>query len=435
MINENIMAGKNLSSHSLSSKWVTFSLIPMSLLLNQANVVFNINFSFSDFFLCMLVIVLGAKGEIQIPIRFLGFFLILSVVTISTAVWAAPVIFHVAPDYIGIIQEYVKLCALFLYCIVGYNLTKMGYLTKVIKWFSIGAVMIGIIAIIYTALPITNFHSLLYFDDLRYRGLMNDPNYFSVVQASAIVYYMFNKKNKAIFRLVNIAILGFSILVTGSKTGMIILLALFGLKGFEWLFRQGRGLLRLLFVTVLFILLIVFALIVVQNFSEVISYISSFIPGFQRVEVLFTDFNSAIHSEGSTRDLTWGNALQLIQLSPIFGIGIGSYSNIAMALFGSNVIAHNTYLQLFAEWGSLLAIVFFIYLFYTMLIVSIDRKRAHSASLLIRNMMIPFIIGSLSLSLNNARLLWILLGALTFYIMNKNFNKIYRKEENEWITE
>src|SRR5699024_6808621 len=152
-------------------------------------------------------------------------------------------------------------------------------------------------------------------------------------------------------------------------------------------------------------------------------------PGFQRITELFTDFDGAISDSGSTRDIAWGNAIKLIQLSPIAGIGIGGYSKITMFLFGSPTIAHNTYLQLAVEWGLILATISIGYLIFLMIVTAYDFSEKRELIQKVRFMLLAFLIGSFALSLNNARLLWVLVGALVccFYQSNKNKFEKYVK--------
>lgn len=417
MAKENSLLKVDSATQGSDLRIFTFFVICMSLLLNQANVIFNVNLSFSDFFLLLVVIILILKNSFYVPVKFGLFFMVLSFVSVFTAIFWIPARFSLVPSTGGaVLTEYVKLIALFLYCIVGFNLARANDLGPVLKWFSIGSLVMAIISVGYTLLPSLPLRHVLFYADTRYRGLMNDPNYFCVIQAAAIVYFVSNKKMRFSVRWLSVVLLSFSILLSGSKTGMIVLLSLAFLKILNELFFRKHNLKQIIGLFILTAVFTVCFVAVLENFRLFLDRLSQIIPEFQRVQVLFTDFNGSFQTAGSTRGLAWGAAFKLIKMSPFLGTGLGTYSSLADSLFNTEVIAHNTYLQLFAEWGSVLALVFFCYLFYLILTTLIDKRVKSPESVICRNMMIPFIIGSLSLSLNNARLLWILLGALAFYV-------------------
>src|SRR5690625_7755465 len=74
------------------------------------------------------------------------------------------------------------------------------------------------------------------------------------------------------------------------------------------------------------------------------------------------------------------------------------------------MLAHNTYLQGSAEWGLILAVVFFVWLArHTFLRpLEISHRAAWAIS---SNALLVLLVGSLGLSLNYSRLFWVLLGA------------------------
>src|SRR5699024_11847161 len=72
--------------------------------------------------------------------------------------------------------------------------------------------------------------------------------------------------------------------------------------------------------------------------------------------------DSAVGASGSERGDAWDVALAVIALSPALGVGVGTYLTVANEVTGIPMLAHNTYLQVSAEWGLILAIVFFVWL-------------------------------------------------------------------------
>ncbi|MDD4146844.1 MAG: hypothetical protein PHS83_07135, partial [Clostridia bacterium] len=75
------------------------------------------------------------------------------------------------------------------------------------------------------------------------------------------------------------------------------------------------------------------------------------------------------------------------------------------------ITAENTYLQLAAEWGLPVAIIFFSYLFYVISKATFSRKNKGETDSILRDILIIFLISSLAISLNHARLFWVVLGA------------------------
>lgn len=66
---------------------------------------------------------------------------------------------------------------------------------------------------------------LLYFDEIRSKGLMNDPNYFAMTQIITLVL-AYKYIHNYIFKVLACGILLWSLTTTGSKTAFIILIVL-----------------------------------------------------------------------------------------------------------------------------------------------------------------------------------------------------------------
>lgn len=396
-------------------KFLIFSLVPMALLLNQANVIFGVNTSLSDFFLFTTILFFPLKKDIRLPITVILFMLILTGSVIFTSFFWDTFHFHFYADPKVVLRDYMKIVAVFLYFTVGYNLARLGLIRNVLKWFSIGAVCLGGLSILATFITIPPLQDIIFYGGNRFRGFMNDPNFFAVVQSTALMYFLEDPSIKPKIRVISCLILFLSLLTSGSKTGMILLIIIIGFKGMQTVFTKKLNKRKLALITLFLIIFVVLLFLFVTYFTSILNELSQVIPGFQRVTELFTNFEGAISDSGSTRDLAWGNASRLIQLSPFLGIGIGTYSDLAMFLFGNSTIAHNTYLQLAVEWGVILTVIFISYLFYHMIVAPHYSKEENTSSKLLRDMLIPFLVGSLSLSLNNARLFWLLFGALVFF--------------------
>lgn len=391
-----------------------FLLLPMALLLNQSNVIYGVNLSLADFVTFLLVIGLFFKRSLKLPRSVVCFFLILSVVLFSTTFFGDLFRFQYSAQIQAVLRDYIKLLAVFIYFVVGYNLARSADFYLVLKGFAIGAIIMALVAVATSFMEIPQLKATLYFGGNRFRGLMNDPNYFAVIQSSALMFFWSDPKIATRWRIIATCFLLFSILTSGSKTGLILIGILILFEVIRSLTLKQLHLSKVILLVLALILFLVFLPFVIKNAETLLTAVADLIPGFKRVTELFTDFEGAISDSGSSRDMAWGNALSLIKAAPIFGIGIGVYSDLAFSLFGTRTIAHNTYLQLGVEWGSLFTVLFFAYVFFHLMWESITPSK-NKLSLMTRNMLLPFIVGSLSLSLNNARLFWLLLGGLIYY--------------------
>lgn len=411
MLEENLVVAQQKSN----SKLLAGCLLMLALLLNQSKVIAQVNLSFADFFMALLVVLLFFRWQLFLPKRISLFFLVVIIVTLATATLWVPLKFAVQASSLSILANVVKLVTVFLYFLVGYSVTKIGQLDLLLKWFAWGATGIAILAVLYSLIPGLPLKQALYFGDTRFSGLMNDPNYFSVLQCSALVYFLFNQHLHSLVRWGADLVLVFSILVSGSKTGLLTLAAIMLGKIIEWGIIRPGGRLKKVTSLVGLVGLVGLVLVFWTNLPLLVGLISRYVPEFERVAVLFTNFGDALHAEGSTRDLAWGNAVKLMQSSPLVGIGVGTYSYLAEHFYGTKVIAHNTYLQLLVEWGIPLASFSFGYLCWLMG-KSFQKIKSLRAQPWVNLMIIPFLIGSFALSLNNARIFWVLFGAVYYYV-------------------
>lgn len=124
------------------------------------------------------------------------------------------------PDSLKLFNGYTKLLAVFMYFLVGYNLARMERGYEILKWFSVSSVLIGIFA--FSPPLLGRRIDFLYYGSNRFRGLMNDPNYFSVLQSCAIAYVLGTQRH-VLKKYVALFILAGSILMSGSKTGVVTL--------------------------------------------------------------------------------------------------------------------------------------------------------------------------------------------------------------------
>lgn len=399
--------------------YLTIVLFFMAVLLNQSNILFGINVSLADAFCMLLLIFFLIKNQLTIPYIPLLYFFLTSIFVILTAIFFVPAKFNTNLEPINIASDYVKLIAVFIYFLIGYNLSKIKLIKKTLKWYSVFGLFIGVVGIIYTLLNIQTFSSTFFYAGTRFRGLMIDPNYYSVLQVTSLVFITRTETIKNRYKLLAIAIVVISVLLSGSKTGTLTCASYLFFRGLEYLFTKEKK----WFLTVLYFflggILILLILTTISYIKENINVLSSSIPSFSRVLFLITNFTEAISSNGSGREDAWKTAIQIIQFSPILGIGVGTYSAIAEEMFNMDSVAHNTFLQLAAEWGAPLSFVFFIYVITALGKTTFLTGYKSETILILRDLIFIMLIGSLAISLNNSRSLWLFLGALIASIKQK----------------
>lgn len=391
------------------SRFLSFCLVLMGITLNQSSVLLGINFSLADFVLFFIIAYLVFKRALTIPLKPFIFFLVVSIITLFSATLLVPVRFPYNPDSLKLFNGYTKLLAVFIYFLVGYNLARMERGYEILKWFSVSSVLIGVFA--FSPPLLGRRIDFLYYGSNRFRGLMNDPNYFSVLQSCAIAYVLGTQRH-ALKKYGALLILAGSILMSGSKTGAVTLGVYLCLKLIEPLTQQ-----KIRFRTVM-VWLIVASVVVGASpvlfgkWDDIINYLVKLIPQFERVAVLFRDFGLAMSGGGSSRDITWQTGIELVGSSPIFGVGVGTYTGITTAMWGVRAIAHNTYIQLAAEWGLPISLFFFATVLWHLISSTIKGKSRSELMIVYRDIIVVFLLGSFALSLNNARLFWITLGLL-----------------------
>ncbi|MED4534435.1 O-antigen polymerase [Metabacillus fastidiosus] len=405
----------SIESRNVQSPIVVLLVVLMGAFLNQSNIIFGVNFSFSDFFAIALLLYLIFKNKIDIPIFPTIFFIILSIVVLFTSFFYVPITLHVYAQPVQIISDYIKLIAIFFFFVLGFNLSKLGMLDILVKYFALFGVLIGSIGVFFYIFNISLFANLLFYADIRYRGLMNDPNYFSILQILALVYFSRVKNINFIFKYVSILILISAVLISGSKTGIIVVSCYSILRLIEYIFITRKNL-RTVFLTVILLLIFIgmwsFVINVIQ---DLLNLLVNDIPALSRVQTLFIDFNGAISEGGSGRETAWNTALELVKLSPFIGIGLANYILLGIQFFGVGTLAHNTYLQLIVEWGIPLASIFFIYVFFV-IVKAVFSKKEDTIIKILRDILIVLLLGSVAISLNNARIFWLVLGGLIFYL-------------------
>ncbi|WP_051910464.1 O-antigen ligase family protein [Carnobacterium pleistocenium] len=410
------------------------SVFLLSVFLNQSNVLFGINLSFSDIFIVGVMASLILKQELKLPLSHILVFSAFSILILVHSLYIIPNQYMIAADPLATLIDYTKLLVVFLYYILGFNLTRLKLTAAFLKGFVVGSVGIGFLGILISFVQIPYLSSIMLFGESRLIGLMNDPNFFAVIQCCALSILLRMKPIKMVVRIGAIGIILLSIISSGSKSGIILVV----LYSVYFLIEKVVKMEKATSLKVVGALLSILGLsAIVPNLlrysEELMDVIVERFPIFSRVELLFTDFSSAVSDGGSGRAEVWETALHMIDSAPLLGVGLGNYIPVANQFIHNPNVAHNTYLQLAAEWGIVLTVLFLLYVGSTL----IDNKRSISKNeqenqnrQMIRDILIIFLIASVSISLNNARIFWLVLGMSVFQTRyNQPANQLLKGEK------
>lgn len=394
------------------SRLAFLCLLLMSAFLNQGQTMFGFNISIADFFVFPVFLYFAGSGRLRVRIVYVSFFLLLSVFGFLSVVFIFPHITSLNPSFGIISSGYIKLVASFLYFLLGFSLSEQRWSYAVLKAYSLTAMAIGSFGVALLLSDAGLFRERMFAGSIRLQGLMSDPNYFSVIQVSALVFFLRYNKLSKMLRLLSSLLLTISIIGSGSKTGMVVLIIYLALLLTEKAFRSNR---RTLLLIVLILLVLIFFLSY-DSFASILAEFSNnlsrIIPSFRRVSILFSDFSEAITGEGSSRERVWSTGFGMMFISPIFGVG-SAYSELSTIFFGVRIVSHNTFLQIFAEWGIPLAVCLFIFTAVLIVKASQDKRKGDYVVVIARDIVIVLLIGSMGVSLNNARMFWFFLGLLS----------------------
>ncbi|WP_114853296.1 O-antigen ligase [Brachybacterium sp. YJGR34] len=409
-----LSAGRPVPVIELPELLTLVLLVLLGLALNHSSVILGLNLSLADPVVAVLIIVLLVRGRLWIPVGALVFFLLLSVQLLAVTTLLVPTWTSVPLPVAGTGQEYAKLVVSFLCFLLGVQVVRLGRAELLLRAFVAGAVVVSAIGALSIVVPALHGAGTLFLGGFRFQGLTNDPNNFAVLSVAALAALWYDRGARPPLRIAASTLLIIGILLSASKTGAIALLLLVIWRGFglrsphgEEESSRGRHLLAVTCVLALsaLVLLIAPATGVGGTLSELVARF----PALERTSTLLTSFDTAIAGSGSERESAWATALSLIWFSPILGVGVGTYLDVAVEITGVPVLAHNTYLQVMAEWGLPLALVFLVWT------ARVTMRRPENPALrplwaAASTALLVMLVGSMGLSLNNSRLLWILLG-------------------------
>ncbi len=385
--------------------------------LHHSSVVFGTNLSIADPIAALLLVGFVASRMLVIPQSLAVAALALSASTILTSLLVATYGLTTGVAFVDVLSGYVKLLTSFVFLLLGLSVGLYGRGAILLRWFGIGGAILGTVATAYIVFPgLPRAHEFFY-ASFRFRGLMNDPNYYSVLAVAALTAIWKDDALNRIVKLWAVSVLVIGTLMSGSKTGAVVLFAWGVLISLQALRRRpgpSRRFEKVLLyaIALCFGVAVVYSLALSNGPSNLVSYIESN-RAFNRLLPLLTDFDVAIDEQGSSRALAWGTGIGIITMSPLLGVGVGTYTALAAQLSGVGVLAHNTFIQVGAEWGLVWALIFLTWVCYVLLrrptrSTVRDLQSWASARLVVMVMLF----GSFAISLNNARILWVALGIM-----------------------
>ncbi len=346
-----------------NSKLLTLLLIGLAVFIQQSSVIAGVNVSIADFItLLILVYLLFFANHLLKANHFLQFFIILytyrMIITLCL-LFFDDLIFITVKE---VLASTVKYAFVVIYFYLGMIIFKLGNSKKVIVTsYIISSVTIGLLCIIAGLNKSPLLMKLLYFDEIRSKGLMNDPNYFAMTQIITLVLAYKYIHNLALFKVLACGILLWSLNTTGSKTAFIILIVLAIYFFIKKLF--SRNAVSVVSMLVIMLILLCFTFYNINYYLFQLSDLDA-LPSLDRMASIFEEGFASLNDSGSERSVVWINAISVIKYTLGFGVGLVDYVHIGSQINGILLVAHNTYLQIFAEWGILFGALFIIFMLY-----------------------------------------------------------------------
>lgn len=294
-----------------------------------------------------------------------------------------------------------------------YALTNVEFsgsdLDKVTKTLWLSSALIGVLSIFFSH----PYHGIVATRQVLY--LFNqeaDPNNqaaFLIVGIVISLYQILIKKELKLLSLVILAINCYTMLITGSRGGLVTL----GVVAIFSIFSNGN---RKSWKNTLYKLLLAGVIAAVLYLL-----IKKYLP----IEIYERLFGFESYGGGSERDVIWKNALELFGkgINPLMGAGWGAY----YGYNGMNVVVHNTYLAMLCDVGTFGVLLFFYPLIKAILYLA-RKKELLPIYLLIGGLVPSFFIEAI-----NKRFFWsvIQIAFITLnYLKNREKTEKLVYEEN-----
>jgi O-antigen ligase len=333
------------------------------------------------------------------PIRFVTDFNVASLLYISWVIFSY--VWAVMPGSYDTNQAVDPIQAInnnFYILLVSWLLLQLIETETDLKW-SAFAYVLGAAWLIYLA--ITSYQTGITVERVDIKG--HDPNELSVKVALALplmIYLMINAQAKFywIIGWVFVPFAIFSILITASRTGAIVLVL--GLLSF-WVLPQRLG----VWAKSIMLILAIASLIIIASFVSPAA-----------VERLLSTGSELSEGTLNERSIIWQYAFEVWQQHPIVGQGIGSFRRIINE-YNVNLTAHNSFIGIAVEQG-IIGLLFYL---AVLLVIAQYVIRLPSALKTLLSLLLGIVIlGQMSMTLQDRLYIWFIYtwSVLVFYVNN-----------------
>lgn len=375
--------------------------------INITQIFLGINVSVSDVFMIFLIILLFLTNSIYLTKKTTIYFIILLSLrffsTMQISNWL-----NISISFIPIFITFQKFIISLLYFILFISVLTINPKTKELffKGLKYGSLILGTLSLIIYFIGPAALRSIVLFGEIRMRGFMNDPNYFAYMQICGFCIWYLKGFKRKLTNFLAMIIYPTTILLSASKTGLIVFICMLSVLSLKKFFTKSKSPAKL---ATLFLVisgsLTMFYVFFDSIMTDLLAFTQS-VPQLERIYIVFENFSGAITEGGSGRVDAWETAYRLIIDTHFMGIGFMDYSSVAKVISGSPTIAHNTFLQLAVEWGIGPLVVGLIFL-VKQSIIELFNKNWIVVALVLGTIFFSF-----SISLQNSRILWILLAML-----------------------
>lgn len=398
-----------------------YSLILLAIFIQQSSVIAGVNISIGDFIAVVLLLYFMIFYTEEIKFNtMIKFMLILFAYRLIVTFYFIMYGSFISVELKEILASTIKFACVALYFLLAYTLFKIDkYKLVFIKAYIYSSTLIGMICIIGTQLKAGIIINLFFADEIRSKGLMNDPNYFAMTLLVSLIITIKFIKNSIFKMVISVVLIG-SIFTTGSKTALIILILLVIFYIVINIF-SGK-----IFNIINILLLSIVSLIFIFIFTNYSYFNFNFnflekLPSIDRMVSVFKNGTQSINNGGSDRSIVWMNAISLIKYSLGFGIGLLDYVHVSKLINGVNLVAHNTYLQIIIEWGLLFSAIFIGYLLYILSCLIVTNKNKRNFYLIC--IMLVLLMYFMTVSFNNSRYVAFIIGIFAFVIEKRKGEK------------
>lgn len=401
-----------------------YLLIFLAIFIQQSSVIAGVNISIGDFIAVILLLYFMIFYNEEIKFNtMIKFVLILFAYRLIVTFYFTMFESFISVELKEILASTTKFAFVALYFLLAYTVFKINkYKLVFIKAYIYSSALIGAICIIGTRLKTGIITDLFFFDEIRSKGLMNDPNYFAMTLLISLIITIKFIKN-SIFKVFISAVLIAAIFTTGSKTALIILVLL--VIFYIIINILSGNILTIINILCLSILISIFVF-VFANYSYFNFNFLEKLPSFGRMLSVFKNGTQSINDGGSDRSIVWMNAISLIKYSFGFGIGLLDYVHVSKLISSVNLVAHNTYLQVMVEWGLLFSVVFIGYLLYILIYLIVTNKNKRNFYLI--GIMFVLLMYFMTVSFNNSRYVAFIIGIFAFVIENERAKSVDYEE-------